>query len=233
MPQILAKDRVYAALRQQIISGDRESDAPLREVELAKQFGVSRTPVREALRQLQTDRLIRVVPNAGAFVGSMSWGDADEIFAIRVALEALAGQLAAEHLDSEGLTALERLLNEMRDAARRGDSVAYAACDEAFHAQINERCGNRHLADLIRDLNDRTKLILLRRRAFQRPERLQDSVKEHKRIVAAIRSRAPLTVSDLVWKHGHRFFDAVKAHPAAVKRLRSQPTEHSTGGFSR
>jgi len=210
----LANDRVYAALRQQILSGERESDVPLREAELARQFGVSRTPVREALRQLQADRLIRVVPNAGAFVGSISWEDAGEIFAIREVLEAFAGRLAAEHLGDNDLTALEGLLDDLRDAAGRGDSAAYGAGDEALHALINERCGNRHLADLIRDLNDLTKLITLRRRTFQRPERLEGSIVEHERIVAALRARDPAAVSDLAWKHGHRFFEAVTARQA-------------------
>ncbi len=209
MAQPLAKDRVYWALRQQILSGERESDTPLREVELARQFGVSRTPVREALRQLQTDRLVRSVPNVGACVGSMSWEDAAEIFAIREVLEALAGRLATVRLSDDDLAALDELLDDLKDAARRGDSTAYGVGDEAFHALINERCGNRHLADLIRDLNDRTKLITLRRRTFQRPERLQSSIEEHERIVAAMRARDPAAVSDLLWEHGHRFFEAV------------------------
>lgn len=214
MTRTLANGRVYAALRQQILSGERDSDAPLRETELARQFEVSRTPVREALRQLQADRLIRVIPNAGAFVGSMSWEDAGETFAIREVLEAFAGGLAAEHLGDNDLTALDGLLDDLRDAARRGDSAAYGAGDEAFHALINERCGNRHLAALIRDLNDRTKLITLRRRTFQRPERLESSIVEHERIVAAIRARDPAAGSDLVWKHGHHFFEAVTVRPA-------------------
>jgi DNA-binding GntR family transcriptional regulator len=205
----LANDRIYAALRKQILAGERESDTPLRETELAREFGVSRTPVREALRQLLADQLIRVVPNAGAFVGSMSWEDATETFAIREVLEAFAGGLAAAHFTDEDLAALDELLDDLRAAARRGDSVGYVAGDEAFHALINDRCGNRRLAELIRDLNDRTKLITLRRRTFQRPERLEASIVEHERIAAAIRARDSDAGSDLVWKHGHHFFETV------------------------
>ena len=194
--------------------------------------GVSRTPVREALRQLQADRLIRVIPNAGAFVGSMSWEDAGETFAIREVLEAFAGGLAAEHLGDNDLTALDGLLDDLRDAARRGDSAAYGAGDEAFHALINERCGNRHLAALIRDLNDRTKLITLRRRTFQRPERLESSIVEHERIVAAIRARDPAAGSDIMEARPPLFRGGDGA-PSARQPPRSRWTKRLAGGLLR
>jgi DNA-binding GntR family transcriptional regulator len=89
---------IYETLKAEIRSGQLSSDTPLREVELAERFGVSRTPIREALHRLSSEKLIRTLPNAGAFVGMFTWEDAREIFAIRQVLEAFAAGLTAQFI---------------------------------------------------------------------------------------------------------------------------------------
>ena len=108
----VAKDNIFIVLKNRILSGELSSDAPLKERDLAEEFGISRTPVREALRQLVSEKLVRIVPNVGAFVGSFSWKDATEIFAVRKVLEAFAAQLTTPRLTAVQIAGLEKVLKK-------------------------------------------------------------------------------------------------------------------------
>lgn len=209
MKKSLAKDKVLQALREKILSGEYPSDTPLREVEIANHFGVSRTPVREALRELESEGFVHIIPNVGAFVGSVSWDDASEIFAIRIVLEAFAAQLTASRLSEEQLAQLETLLQRQREFAVSRDVQAYTQADEKFHALLNEACGNRHLVKLIEMLNDKTKLSNLRNRTFHRETGLETSLREHEAIISALKARDVHRVGRLLYLHGRRFYDEV------------------------
>ncbi|MDO8970928.1 MAG: GntR family transcriptional regulator, partial [Saprospiraceae bacterium] len=137
----VAKDNIFQALKSRILSGELSSDTPLKERELAEEFGISRTPVREALRQLVSEKLVRIVPNVGAFVGSLSWKDAVEIFAVRKVLEAFAAQLTTPRLTADRIADLEKVLKKSELAMKKGDASGYMKCDEEFHACLNEHCG--------------------------------------------------------------------------------------------
>ena len=205
----VAKDKVFQALKERILSGDLTSDAPLKERELAEEFGVSRTPIREALRQLVSEKLVRIVPNVGAFVGSFSWTDAAEIFTIRKVLEAYAAQLTTGRLIVSQIRLLEALLTTSVAAVRQGDVAQYAECDEEFHAMLNENCGNQHLVDMIRNVNDKTKLTRLRLSLFQNRENARQSLKEHRAILKELKTRNATACGRLVWQHGQRFYAKV------------------------
>src|SRR5512139_37684 len=166
----VAKDNIFQTLKSRILSGELSSDASLKERDLAEEFGISRTPVREALRQLVSEKLVRIVPNVGAFVGSFSWKDAVEIFAVRKVLEAFAAQLTTPRLTAVQITDLERVLKKSGLAMQKGDVNGYMKCDEEFHACLNENCGNQHLTEMIRNVNDKTKLARLRLSLFQNRE---------------------------------------------------------------
>jgi len=206
---IVAKDRIFETLKSRILAGELASDAPLKERELAVEFGVSRTPVREALRQLVSEKLVRIVPNVGAFVGSFSWKDAAEIFTIRKVLEAYAAQLTAVRVKPAQLAQLERLLRSAEAAVRRGDVAGYAECDEKFHAGLNENCGNLHLVEMIRNVNDKTKLSRMRLSLFQNRESARQSLEEHRAILTALQAGDAAACGRLVWRHGQRFYAQV------------------------
>jgi|WetSurMetagenome_2_1015567.scaffolds.fasta_scaffold129573_2 DNA-binding GntR family transcriptional regulator len=205
----VAKDKVFQALKERILSGDLTSDDPLKERDLAKEFGVSRTPIREALRQLVSEKLVRIVPNVGAFVGRFSWADAAEIFTIRKVLEAYAAQLTSGRLIVSQIKLLEALLTTSAAAVRRGDVALYAECDEKFHAILNENCGNQHLVEMIRNVNDKTKLTRLRLSLFQNHENTRQSLKEHRAILKELKTRNATACGHLVWQHGQRFYAKV------------------------
>ena len=205
----VAKDKVFQILKDRILSGDLKSDAPLKERDLAEEFGVSRTPVREALRELVSEKLVRIVPNVGAFVGSFSWKDAAEIFTIRKVLEAYAAQLTTSRLSTTQIGRMEALLTRSAAAVRRGDVARYAECDEEFHAMLNENCGNQHLVELIRTVNDKTKLSRLRLSLFQNREGARQSLEEHRAILRELKARNAAACGRLVWQHGQRFYAQV------------------------
>ncbi len=144
-----------------------------------------------------------------AFVGSVSWDDASEIFAIRIVLEAFAAQLAASRLSEGQLARLETLLQRQQEFAASRDVQAYTQADEKFHALLNEACGNRHLVKLIEMLNDKTKLSNLRNRTFHRETGLEASLREHEAIISALKARDIRRVGSLLYLHGRRFYGEV------------------------
>jgi DNA-binding GntR family transcriptional regulator len=205
----IAKDNIFQALKSRILAGELSSDTPLKERELAEEFGISRTPVREALRQLVSEKLVRIVPNVGAFVGSLSWKDAVEIFAVRKVLEAFAAQLTTPRLTADRIADLEKVLKKSELAMKKGDASGYMKCDEEFHACLNGHCGNQHLTEMIRNVNDKTKLTRLRLSLFQNRESARLSLKEHKAILSCLKAKDAAGAGRLVWQHGQRFYAQV------------------------
>lgn len=200
---------IYETLKNEIRSGKLPSDTPLREIELAERFGVSRTPIREVLHRLSSEKLTRKVSNVGAFVGIFTWEDAREIFAIRQVLEAFSGGLTAQIISSESIAMLDDLLAKMRKAIHEHQIEAYSEADAEFHALLNSNCGNKNLIQIIDNLNDQSKLGDLRRSQYRVPGRIQESLSNHERIVEAIKARDSKKVSNLLMLHGQNIFGDV------------------------
>ena len=202
----LAKDRVYRNLKSRILSGDLKSDAALRETQLAKEYGVSRTPIREALRQLVSDQLVRIVPNMGAFVGGLTWDEAREVFVLRTLLEAFAAQLTTNRITNNQAQELKKNIEKQRAAVKDGNIDAYEEYDDEYHAFLINHSGNAQLTELIEQLNDRTKLASLRHSMFSVEVNLKISLEEHEAIAEALLNKDARKVGLLVWKHGKRFY---------------------------
>ncbi len=200
---------IYKTLKSEIRSGQLPSDTPLREIELAERFSVSRTPIREVLHRLASEKLIRTVPNVGAFVGMFTWEDAREVFAIRQVLEAFAGGLTAQYITPEIMAQFDGLLERMRAAVKQRDIEAYAVSDEEFHALLNNQCGNKNLIRIIENLNDQSKLADLRRNQYRIEGRMQESLAGHEEIVAMLKAHQPKRVSNLLMIHGQNIFGDV------------------------
>lgn len=136
-------DHVYTALRERILSGDLPRASKLRQVSLAEEMGVSRTPLREALRRLAAEGLVDFSPNRGATVSELDFGDMRHAWAARVALEPGAARLAAERRDPDGIAAMRDAIAAQRGAdGERGQSFA---SNRAFHLALAAASGNPHL----------------------------------------------------------------------------------------
>ncbi len=150
---------VTDALRRKILDGDYQQGDRLVEGRISEQLGVSRIPVREALRALASEGLVRIEPRRGATVASVSDDAARELVEVRANLESLNARLAAQRRSLEMTERLQRLLDEGRQAAAQGDTDALVAVNGQVHDLIASGAGNEVLADLIRSLRDRTALL--------------------------------------------------------------------------
>jgi DNA-binding GntR family transcriptional regulator len=172
-----------------LLSGELQPGARLDEQALAQRFKVSRTPVREALRQLASTGLIELKPNRGAFVSMLTAEQLDEMFAAMAELEATCARLAAMSMTPIERRNLQRLHENMGEMATRDLVQDFAEANNAFHSAIYNGAHNRFLADVTTSL--RRRLDAYRRSQFRTAGRLTRSHAEHDAVVKAILSGDP------------------------------------------
>lgn len=180
-------DRLLHRLRQAIVSGELEEGSLHSIYALAEQFGVSRTPVRDAVLRLADAGMVTVERNRGVRVRGIDVHDVRRIFQMRLLLEVPAARLAASRGGEESRLALERDLRLMAQAAERGDSAAYVDGDVALHDRILGVLDNDRIAAQVRALREST--LLMDASTFGRSRTLADVHAEHMPIVAAIAAR--------------------------------------------
>jgi DNA-binding GntR family transcriptional regulator len=181
------RELVLDAIRSAIKSGILQPRERLMEIQMAEELGVSRTPIREALRKLELEGFIVMVPRKGAYVADLSFKDIADVFEIRAALEGLAAGLAAERITEEELEAMERLLVEKREAITNNDISKLVEVDTRFHELLYQASRNERLSSIISNLREQIQRFRLTSLSF--PGRMKDSLSEHKKIVEAIQSR--------------------------------------------
>ena len=184
-----ARSVVVEELRRMITSGELEPDTPLSETRLAKHFSVSRTPVREALKELQAEGLVEVRAQVGTFVSRPSLQHVDEMVIVTGLLESKAAGLTASNPSDETLEFLAENLRGSEEAAGRGDVDAYALLVPQFHNLILAGSGNSTLRRLHLLLSNQLAYPSLVRGSLHQPGRLPKSVTEHRAIYDAIRAR--------------------------------------------
>ncbi|MDT8345515.1 MAG: GntR family transcriptional regulator [Thermohalobaculum sp.] len=182
--QRLLPDALSDRLREMIIEGDLSPGAKINERELCEAFGVSRTPLREAVQALAKEGLIQITPRRGARVAPMTVADLDEVFPIMGALESLAGELACARLTPNVVAEIRVLHLAMVAAFERGDRHSYFRLNEEIHDRIFKAAGNQTLIQIRRSLAARVRRA--RFRANLSPQRWQKAVAEHEEIVAAL-----------------------------------------------
>jgi DNA-binding GntR family transcriptional regulator len=176
------RERIVARLRQAIVSGDLAPQSRLFEPELARQLNVSRTPLREAIRQLEAEGFVTTVPRLGSFVSQISAQDAEDLYAIRMVIEGLAARQAAENADPAKRKVLQKILSDL--AKRTGDYRQYHEISGRFHDIIVELSGNRRLQGIYHSLAQHvSRMRTLSLAVRGRPE---ISLRGHRRIAAAI-----------------------------------------------
>jgi DNA-binding GntR family transcriptional regulator len=175
------------ALRQMILDGELPPGTRLSERALGERLGVSRTPLREALRMLASEGLVRHEPNRGAVVAPLDRADIEATFELLAALEGLAGELAAQRIDAAQLAEIKALHFEMRAHHARGDRAAYFRANQDIHRHIAAAAANPVLVETFERLNARVKRV--RYAANLTPERWAKAVEEHERMIAALDAR--------------------------------------------
>lgn len=179
-------------LEKAIMEGELGPGERLSESGLARRFGISRGPLREAIGQLEGRKLVTRVSNQGARVVSLSNADLLDLLQVRESLEGMACRLASQNMDEAGLARLEDMLtvHEKTDAMQAGRGYFQEAGDGDFHQVILAACGNARLSGMLgQELY--SLLRLYRHRMSMRPGRPAEALDEHKQIVAALRARDP------------------------------------------
>ncbi len=192
-------DELAARLRRMIVEDALPPGARIPERDLCARFGVSRTPLREAIKVLAREGYVVLTPNRGASVAVLTERDLDEAFQIMAALEALAGELAAEHATDAEIAAIRADTDAMGRAFEAGDRPAYFARNEAIHRGIVCASGNAMLAEMQRGLDGRVRRA--RYRANIGSARWHQAMAEHEEIAAALALRDGTRISDLLRRH--------------------------------
>ncbi|MBK7256473.1 MAG: GntR family transcriptional regulator [Ignavibacteriae bacterium] len=196
------RDRIADRIRTLIIDGGLTPGDRLVEPDLATRLGVSRTPLREALLQLDSEGFVRVTPRRGAVVSVLSHADAAETYQVKGVLEAFAARLACAQLQPETMEALRALHERMRRiaAARTKDVRTLLQLNAEFHQTLSDASGNEKLAGYIRSL--RAQALRYNYIYLSVLSHLTPSMKEHERILAALAKRDAALVERLVRAHG-------------------------------
>lgn len=146
------RDVVFESLRTAILEGKLKSGQRLMEVQLAEQLGVSRTPIREAIRKLELEGLVIMLPRKGAYVADMSFKDLIDVLEIRASLEGLAASLASGRRRDEDIEGLEKLAREFEESVKSGDIEEVLKKDVEFHEYIFSLANNKKLHQIINSL---------------------------------------------------------------------------------
>lgn len=194
--------RVFQKIRDDIIKGKYQEHDELRENTIGKELGVSRTPVREALRQLELEGLVSIIPNKGAYVTGISAKDVKDIYAIRSTLEGLCARWATENITEEQLDKLDEivLLSEFHmKKEEKSNAEQVAVMDGRFHTVLYEASGSRILSRTLIDFHKYVQRA--RKSSVVSEERARKSIREHKQILRAIRDKDAELAEQLANEH--------------------------------
>lgn len=176
--------KVFQYIRNGIIDGHYKTGEYLVETKLAEELGVSRTPIREALKQLELEDLTESIPNRGVIVKGITNEDIEDIFTIRYLLEGLAAFWAAQRISAAQMDKLSEIIELMELYTRRSDSSNLARLDSEFHEVIFEASKSRTLKHILGSLHQNAHHA--RQSSLTSPTRPQQSLQEHKEIFAAL-----------------------------------------------
>ena len=179
------KDLVYLELKHKILTGEIVSQTRLMEIDLSEKMNVSRTPIREAIKKLSDDGLVKIVPRRGAYVANISIKDMLDVFEVREDMEGFAAKLAAQRINDEEKEELRKIATEYDEAlAKAEDKEGIIELDEKFHNFIVSCCGNDTLSELVKYVQE---LSLRFRYLYYNDYSLYESTAEkHHRIMDAI-----------------------------------------------
>lgn len=192
------REKILETIREAILKGTLKPGEKVAEPELAERFGISRTPIREAFRQLESEGYLTVIPRKGAVVAALSEQDVQEFYAIKSILEGYAAELAATRLSEKDIEKLEAINEKLKSLAKEGDVKSFFRTHSEFHDLFVKAAGNHKLTELIHQVG--MKFNRLRMASLSVQGRMDISVAEHERLIEAFKKQDGEQAENLVKK---------------------------------
>ena len=193
------RDVVFNTLREAILRGDLVPGERLRELQLASKLGVSRTPIREAIRMLEQEGLAITIPRKGAIVAGMTEKDMQDVLEIREALEELSVQVACDKITEEEIAELQKNMKNFEHSLKSGDLKKMAQADVEFHDVIYRATDNPKLISMLNNL--REQMYRYRVEYLKNPQNHEQLLKEHEAIYKGIVEKDKDAVTEMIRKH--------------------------------
>ena len=194
-------DEILTKLRDYIVEGNIPDGGRVPERQLCEMLGISRTPLREALKVLAAEGLVELLPNRGARVRALSEQDLSELFDVMGGLEGLAGRLACEHIMDAEIAEIERLHYEMYGFYLHRDMHGYFRVNQLIHERIVAASRNATLKAAYANVAGRIRRVRYSANFARKRERWGEAMREHEMILEALRRRAGNELSDILFRH--------------------------------
>lgn len=192
-------NKIYGILRDRILNEEYKKGDKLNELTLSKELGLSRTPVREALKQLELEGLVESIPNKGVYVLGFSPRDLDDMFELRILLEGLAVELAIDRIDNDVLSKLRELLELMEFYTLKRDKDKLNQFNVLFHETIYQGTDSMYLEQLLSDVH--YYVSVTSKNSISHVERMESSLAEHREILDAIEAKDKTAAKNIIQKH--------------------------------
>ena len=193
------RDVVFYTLRQAILKGELEPGERLMEMQLAEQLGVSRTPIREAIRKLELEGLVLMIPRRGAIVAKITEKDLKDVLEVRSSLERLSTELACERMKEDTIAELRKAQEAFKEALDGDDITLQAQRDVEFHDVIYKSTGNLRLIQMLNNL--REQMYRYRLEYLKYDLAYQTLIEEHEAIIEALSKRDKDTATNIIVRH--------------------------------
>jgi DNA-binding GntR family transcriptional regulator len=190
---------IYEMVKKRILNGELATNTPLTEEALAEEFQVSRTPIRDALRKLEQDNLVEIVPRKGTYVRGLNTTDIQEIYTIREALEGICARIATELISAQNLDYLEMMLKTADEEFAKGDIESAHIKGNELHDVILRIAGNHRILNTVSNLKDH--IQRLHTLSINIPGRLELSNTQHWEIFSAIQKKDPVLAESKMREH--------------------------------
>ncbi len=193
------RGRVFSRLREDILNGKYDEGVELREIAIGEELGVSRTPVREAFRQLELEGLIKIIPNKGAYVVGISDKDVRDIYILRSRLEGLAARWAVDNITVEQMEEMEENVYLAKFHTEKGHNEQIFELDNRFHELLYEASGSKILEHQLKDYHQY--VLRIRKKTLASAKRGTQSNLEHEAILEAIKNKNADDAERLAHEH--------------------------------
>jgi DNA-binding GntR family transcriptional regulator len=209
MMRIIQKEKlsnqVYNVLKEMIVDHRFQPGSRLNVEQLAREMGVSRTPVWEAVGRLEQEGLLENIPNRGVFMATLTPQTAFELYQVRGELEALAASLAAPRIEDSVLEQMEKCLEEQREVIKKADLVAYSRLDFDFHAAVYLASGSQVLQELLETIKNKMRPLNLQVKPL-----LSRFYQDHGEILAALKRHDPKAAASAFRKHNSKMKELMR-----------------------
>ncbi len=217
----LLSQKAYRSLKEAIVKGEIETNSKFTLNEIALQMGISITPIREAISQLASEGLVKIIPNKGIVINEISIVDYQEILQIRSALEGLIIELALKRITDENIKTLMEIIKDMEVAVEKDNRLDYNELDIKFHDFLLNIAGNNRLKEfynrlILQDHNNKFRL-----RTLKLSYRMKKSLQEHKNIARCIKERNIAESIRVSQEHIKSIFKSLEDDEKRIKTLNS------------